>query len=352
MKHQTLPWRTLILAVALGGAQHAAYAVQGPPAAQDDTTEAEQDEAEDAVGETGQVVGNQIGSSISGFAAGPSGGTSSAGTQRFALRGPGETGAAAAAGSTRWNGWVALGQANIATTFQPQASSGRVNIALGGIDYTLNNKAILGVAVTDERLRLGTSFNSGSIRGDGNTIAPYFAWNFTPSLTMDLSAGFGRTRLALVNGTTNVSGATNSMRSMLTAGLAWRQSVARWQFTSRAALSTTSDRLSAYTNSANTAIAASTARVSQLRLGSQAAYGGWAGVIPFAGLNYIYDIEAPYRNPVRGQAQANDRDGWQVVGGLLISGRGPVYGGVTLSSQQGRKESKNDQITLNLGIRF
>ena len=47
----------------------------------------------------------------------------------------GDTGQAAAGGATRWNVWGALGQNQVAYSFQPVRSSGNINLVMGGHEY-------------------------------------------------------------------------------------------------------------------------------------------------------------------------------------------------------------------------
>ena len=82
---------------------------------------------------------------------------------------------AAAAGGTKWNAWLAYSRSNVGYSFQPLQSGGNVDLVLGGIDYTFGSSLIAGVALPDERTRVTTSFNGGSIRVSGNTMAPYLA---------------------------------------------------------------------------------------------------------------------------------------------------------------------------------
>ena len=53
-----------------------------------------------------------------------------------------------------------------------------------------------------------------------------------------------------------------------------------------------------------------------------------------------------------GLCAANDRDGWQVRVGLNIRSAGALYGGIVLSSEVGRSQVKNDQLLVNVGVRF
>jgi hypothetical protein len=69
--------------------------------------------------------------------------------------------------------------------------------------------------------------------------------------------------------------------------------------------------------------------------------------VPYAGLNYIYDVSAPSQ-----AGAANDRDAFQAVLGLKFSVPSGFYGGLQYSSELNRSQIKNNQIMLNLGARF
>ncbi len=308
---------------------------------------------------SGTVVdlGSSIGSAISGafggsgFGGGATSTTSAGGIQRAALT-TSETGVAAAAGKPRWNVWGALARAAVGYSFQPLQSGGTVNVALGGLDYTFGDNLIIGVAVSDERTRVSTPFNGGSLSGNGNTIAPYLGWRITPSWQMDATVGFGTTNLNSVdNSAGSVTGSNKDKRTMASVGLAYNQIVGKWLLTGRGGLSSSEDKFSAYTLSNNTFVAASTSRTLQLRAGGQAMYNAGA-VLPFVGLTYINDLQRPNQAPVGGQSAANDRDGWQVRLGLNIPTRGALYGSVAFSTEVGRTQVKNNQLMANLGFRF
>ena len=62
--------------------------------------------------------------------------------------------------------------------------------------------------------------------------------------------------------------------------------------------------------------------------------------------------QRPNQAAVAGQTAANDRDAWQVRAGLNFRSSGALYGGIVLSSDVGRSQVKNDQIMVNVGMRF
>jgi Autotransporter beta-domain len=307
---------------------------------------------------SGAVVdlGNTIGGALSGAFGGGSGGTQTSGTARGITRAAlsfGETGAAAAAGRPRWNAWAALTQVAVGYSFQPLQSGGKVNVALGGIDYTIGDNLIVGVAVSDERTRVDLNFNGGKISANGNTIAPYLGWRITPNWQMDATIGFGSTSLSSVDNSVagGITGNNKDKRTLASAGLAYNHVMGQWLLTAKGGLSTSEDKFSSFTLSNNTFVPGLTSRTTQVRIGGQAAY-NMGNLVPFFGVAYINDIQRPNQAPVGGQNAANDRDGWQLRAGINIRSSGALYGGVQVSSEVGRSQVKNDQILFNLGIRF
>jgi hypothetical protein len=276
------------------------------------------------------------------------------GVSRFALGTPGDTGIAAAGAGSMWNAWLAVARADVAYNFQPLQSGGHVDILLGGVDYTFKNNVILGVAVSGERTRIGNSYNGGNLRGSGNTIAPYLAWAINRSWVLDASIGYGRTTLDSTDNSVagGITGSTRDKRSLGSLGLSYNHMMGKWQITGKGVLLTAEDRLASYTLSNGTFVPSTSSRTTQLRLGAQAAYNAGNGFLPWAGLTYIHDLDRPNQGPVGGQSAANDRDGVLVQLGLNFQSKGAFYGGITLSTEQARRQVKNDQVLVNVGMRF
>ena len=303
-----------------------------------------------AISSLGSTLGGVVGGAFGGGGGG-GGATAAAGVTRTALGG--QTGQAAAAGAPRWNVWAAYSYVDVGYKFQPLQSGGHSDLVLGGIDYMISNNLIAGVAVTDERTRIDTTYNGGKISGNGNTVAPYLGWRINREWTLDASMGFGDTKLSTTDNSIpgGITGSNKVSRTMGTLGLAYNQAMGRWLLTGKGSLLTVENRFSAFTLSNNTFVDGSTVRTTQARLGGQAAYNA-GNIVPFVGLTYIYDLEHANQAAIGGQSAANDRDGWQVRVGLNIRSAGALYGGIVLSSEVGRSQVKNDQLLVNVGVRF
>jgi hypothetical protein len=279
---------------------------------------------------------------------------SALGAQRASLLPDGETGRAAAAGAARWNAWGALGQNQIGYSFQPLRSSGKVNLVMGGVDYTFGNNVILGVAYTDDRTRVDTQFNNGTLGGNGYSIAPYIAVPFARNWVFDASMGWGRNRISQVDNVTpgiSLTGNTTDARFFSSVALSYAAQLGKMQWTGKGMYLFSEDKLSQFTQSNNVLVPSSTTRVAQVRLGGQLSYDA-GGIVPYAGLTYIYDTQAPTQPVFGGLTAANDRDAWQVALGVNFYSRGPFSGSVQYSQDTSRKEVKNNMLMANIAYRF
>lgn len=298
------------------------------------------------VSTTGLTTGATIGATVGSIAGGGGGNTGFglASVNRFALPGQGDTGAAAAPGIKPVNAWFALSRNNVAYDYAPLKSSGKVDVAVVGVDYTFDNKVVLGVAVAVDRTDVDLNFSGGKLKGDGTTVSPYIGIPLNKNWSADASVGFGRTRIETTDSTAN--GKMDDDRTVGTLGITYRQAADKWLLSGRAAYLAVKDKLGAYTMSNGSFIQSGSVNVSQLRLGASAAYNaGW--VSPHIGLNYIYDISAPKQD-----GASNDRDAFQAVAGLRFQSKGAAYGGIQYSTELSRSQIKNDQFMINVGARF
>jgi hypothetical protein len=291
-----------------------------------------------------------------GGSGGPGGGGNQGATgpnaSRFALS-TRDTGKAAAGSGGNWNIWMSLSQNDVAYKFQPLQSSGHVNVALFGADYTFANNLSLGLVAGWDKSRVGTTYNGGNLNSDGNIVAPYLSWRFAPAWSFDASVGWGRSKVTQVDNSIpgGIYGNYNDKRFIGSASLAYTRMMGKWIFTGRGAYVSAEDKFDQFTLSTGTTIAASTNRTAQLRVGGQAMYNG--GVfLPYAGVYYFNDVQRNNQAAVGGSTPANDRDGFQLQLGVQFAPRSPVYGGIMISSDVGRSQVKNDMILGNIGVRF
>ena len=280
------------------------------------------------------------------------------GVQRFAMPGQGLTGAAAAGHRARWNGWLSLARNSIAYKFQPLRSSGHVNVATAGIDYTFGNNAVAGVSFTRDRGDINLDFIGGKLDSKGYMVSPYVAIPLTKNLALSATAGWGTSDIDVDLGNAagaGLSGDSDSKRRMYGAGLNYMGRADRLSYEAKATYLNVRDRLGAYTMSngagATQGVNSVVTKVSQGRLGAQLGY-DFGFLTPYLGMDYVYDFKKPNDDLVNGLKPKADRDGVVGTVGLKFNSKGALYGSVQYSHEASRDQVKNNQIMLNLGARF
>jgi len=275
------------------------------------------------------------------------------GSFNVASRGGGfGSGAAAAGGGSRWNLWAAAAYNRTGSSFQPLQTSGNVGVLSAGLDYRVSDNLLVGAALAGERTRTNLNYLAGgNLSGDGLTLAPYMAYVFNRSWALDASVGYGRGSYDVSGG--GDAGSFRSTRTFGSIGLNYRHEIAasRWIVTGRGAVLSVSSKSGSFTSRNGNFADGTTSDLTQLRVGGQVAYAA-GQVSPYFGLTYVYDIRLPGTVQFGTQTSSGDRDSWVPAIGLRFSGAGSVYGGLQLSSERGRSEVKNDQLRLNLGVRF
>lgn len=242
-------------------------------------------------------------------------------------------GTAGAAGGERWSVWGAGAHGNMAQSFLN--ASGHANVALGGVDYTLNNDVILGVAGSVERSKT-TSFGT-RIEGDGYSLAPYVAIPLNANWLLDASIGIGRTDVDSITGAFVVS--AKDRRTFESLSLTYATDMGKWQLQGKASYLGSKDKFNTTPGT--------TSKLNQVRVGGQATYDA-GNMLPYLAVTFIRDVSTP--PAIVGSA--NDRDAIQLQGGVNIYSSGPLSGGLSYSHEANRKEVKNNVLVANLSYRF
>ncbi len=300
------------------------------------------------ISNTGLNTADSLGSAIGSIVGGGGGQNAGLNMKRFALTGGG-TGAAAAPGAKPWNVWGAYSRSNIAYNFAPLQSDGRVNVYLAGVDYTFGNNVVLGVATAVDRTDVDLNFSGGKLSGSGVTVSPYLGVAINKNFAFDATLGYGRTNVDTAVG--GVGGSSRTDRNVGSLGLTYRTVIDKWTLSARAAYLSVHDKLGAYTLSNGTFVPEGNVNVSQLRFTGMAGY-TIGQVTPYAALSYVNDVRRPDQAPVGGVAAANDRDAWIPAVGLRFKADNMVYGSIQYQSERMRAQVKNNQLMLNVGVRF
>ena len=189
-----------------------------------------------------------------------------------ASEGTGLRGLAASADSdSPWTLWATPVISSVSNRIAPATSKGSVNIVLLGLEHNQDDELIRGVILALDRADLDTPYNSGTVTGNGYTIAPYLAMPFADSWLLDASVGVGKMKLK-----TNVSNVTASPeddRKLASIGVSNSfMTKTKWLVSSKAGYSFSSDEVGSYTDSAASTTAASKTTLNQVKIGVQATY--------------------------------------------------------------------------------
>ena len=242
-------------------------------------------------------------------------------------------GQSSSAGGERWSVWGAGARGNMAQSFLN--ASGHANVVLGGVDYTLNNDVILGVAGTIERSKT-TSFGT-RIEGDGYSLAPYVAIPLNANWLLDASIGIGRTDVDSITGAFVAT--AKDRRTFESLSLTYATDMGKWQLQGKASYLGSKDKFNTTPST--------TSKLNQVRVGGQATYDA-GNTLPYLAVTFIRDVSTP--PAIFGSA--NDRDAIQLQAGVNIYSKGPLSGGFSYSHEANRKEVKNNVLVANLSYRF
>ena len=243
------------------------------------------------------------------------------------------TGLAAGAGGERWNGWIAAAHSNMEHSFL--RVDGNADVVLGGVDYTLNNDVIVGVATTIESSK--TNSVGTKVKGDGYSIAPYVAIPLNANWLVDASIGIGRTDLDSYTGP--LVAKANDDRTFGAVSLSYATNIGKWQMLGKASYLGSKDEFDTTPKTKS--------KLAQARVGGQVAYDA-GNFVPYVGVTFIRDTTTP--PGIVGSD--NDRNATQLQAGVNIYSSGPLSGGISYSHEAYRKEIKNDILVANLSYRF
>lgn len=268
----------------------------------------------------------------------------------------GQTGLAAAGPGSRWNGWVSGAHNRIAYNWEPLRSAGKVENLIGGIDYRWDDKLTVGISAGLDRTRVSTGYNGGSLTGDGYSLVPYASYQFNQTWSLDAALGFGRNELRSVDRTAGaaITGDSRSERTFGAMNLSWTRWFGQMQVIAKGSYIDSSDATGRFTLSNGVAVPSVTQHLTQARAGLQLGLWQAAGWMPWVAAHYVVDITAPTQANPLGAAPgpANDRTGYVLSAGADIYSKGPVSGGVLVSSDAGRDQRRMTTLMANLLFRF
>ena len=260
-----------------------------------------------------------------------------------------QTGLAGAAGDSRWSTWAALSANNVAYSFRPLSSAGNANGGLLGVDYSLENGAVVGVALGSDSSRMTTFFNGGNVSTTGYNVAPYIMVPINANWTFDGSFGLGNGKIKSNLGG-GVTGNTTDRRSFGSLALTYATAIGNWQVQSTGSLLASSNSMQSFRLSNALFVPSSTNGLTQLRVGGRATYGSGM-FVPSVGMTFVQDLSRTEVLPIAGQTPLNSRAAVILQAGVNINAGNPISGSVQLSSEL-REQVRNNGVVATVSFRF
>lgn len=264
-----------------------------------------------------------------------------------------ESGMAAGNGAQKFNVWGNLNSTrssyggNSALNSTDKTSSDIVNTVLG-FDYGFAPNMVIGFSAAFDRSSgsIGTRAVGSTTKGD--MYAPYFGWQISKEMALDLSAGWGEGNF------TSSATKVDSKRDFAAANLSYNKWLNNYQVTGKVGYLMAKEKYDNIVNAGGTQNGTSSSNsVDQLRLGVDVGY--WMnGVMPFVGLAYTTDSRKA-SSAVAGFVDNNKlgKDAFVLsLGANFFSLAKGVTGGVVYTTESGRSNGKNDMLGANVSFRF
>lgn len=229
----------------------------------------------------------------------------------------------------RWHVWAAGNIFGVDVNRSGAAFDGRLYSVLAGVDYkVVPQQLLIGIAGGWERYDLDTSFNGGTFKGTGYTVGPYLGLKITPTLVLDVWAGWTRVNYDLTSTAAGApeSGSFDANRYFVSANLTGHFAWEGFRITPRAGVLYASEKQPEYTSSLGTVVAAQTIELGKLTFGPEIGYrfelaSMGLSVEPFAFIRGEYDFARSGAVTLGTAVLRPERWGARAGGGLTASSR-------------------------------
>ena len=228
----------------------------------------------------------------------------------------------------------------------------RINLT-GGLDTSLGDDLIVGVALGLEAADTKTSANNGQADSYGFTVAPYVAYLLNDTLSVDFAAGYSRLTHEQSRGPQRtITSDTNSKRVFITGNGNWAQTYGNWYLSARGGVTWLSSELDGVTESDGTVVPDSAFRIGQFSLGGEAAYSydEWE---PYVGATFNHAYTKTRRRFARDiTAPKDDRTDLLLNAGVRFFGDSGLSGGAEYSTLLLRDNFTEHSFQFNIRAEF
>ena len=237
-------------------------------------------------------------------------------------------GMAAGGATQKWNTWGSI----TGDTFKYTPTDQKLdttNVVLGA-DYALNPMLTIGASAAFDR-STGSLFN---VTTTGYTVAPYIGWQINKEWSLDAIIGWGK-------GDTDVGAITiKPDRFFYGSNLSYTTWAGNWQLSAKGSYLYGEEEYDSPFSFKN--------KIDQWRLGGRVGY--WMdGILPYFALSYSSDSQ---KTPGAGTSNLGEEATLVSLGVDFISLKNNLTGGIVISTESGRSNSKRDSVMVNINYRF
>jgi len=246
-------------------------------------------------GSGGGTGGGTGGFGSGGGTGGTGGGSGVGGSSQGSSLDDGVIGRSAGSADKAFGLWFNVGTARASDTHAFESFHGTIATFVGGADYRVNDKMLVGMAVGYEMARITTTFNNGAMTADNAAIAPYFGYSFNDYLSLDATVGYAFVNYGLARNSGAIKGSTDGGRVFSSTNITAHTSLDNWQLSSGLGYLYLLEHQGSYTEvgAGGNAVSAVNIRLGQLRSVNKIGYlekTEWGSIMPYLLVRPEYDV--------------------------------------------------------------
>lgn len=285
----------------------------------------------------------------------PAGVTPAGGTPvgNISLMNSRDAGRAGGAGDKKFGAWLQGAYTSVDNTQAGLQFDGDVFNLVGGLDYMVNDRVVVGLALGYETLDLTTTFNAGTIEADGFGISPYIGVALNKTWSWDAVAGYTWLNYDTTRNSNAVRGSFDATRWFVASNLTGNYAMGRWRLMPKVGVLYLEEKADAYADSTGGTIGSVTTKLGRVSAGARFGY-AFNSVMPYVKIMGEYDFEK--NGPVRlanGTFSNDDDMGAQLGLGFDFYGSNTFSGNVEAAYlSAGRADLDVWTATARLRVKF
>lgn len=299
------------------------------------------------------LIGGAIGGAVSPSAGPTPGGAGPAGATSFLKTR--DSGLSGGAGDKRFGAWLQGVYTSIDNSQAGLQFDGNVYNLVGGLDYMVNDKVVVGLALGYEALDLTTVYSRGTIESEGFTVAPYVGFALNKTWSIDATAGYTWLSYDTTRNLNATRGTFDAERWFAAANLNANYAFGRVRVLPKIGVLYLEEEADAYreTGTNATSVASTTTKLGRLYAGGRVGY-AFDSVMPYAKVIGEYDFEKNAAVSIgNGRFSNDDEVGAQLGLGLDFYGSNTVSGNVEAAYlSAGRSDLEVWSATARLRVKF